>query len=855
MSSLKVLALGNHPNILLYTSRFQLANSVDLYHVSKHESNRFEINTFAYGTEKLVLQNHYSSISKLSHALSNDNKLIFDVIILSASSLQELSSLTSELSNFVNQSTKLFIESSGFVQLESFVKMSMDVPQLNVFSIVTDFDIRQIDSNKYKQFRTGRIESDSKNSIYLGDSSVKSKNYSSSHTNLLKTFERLFQKLFPRDVIDLCNESPANFLAKQWMIAIPTICFDPLLILLEETDPQHLKDQILAKPLISGLVTEVVKISKSMNPNLALDKETDLLDHWSNLYSVQHSMPPLLYHFIHKTAPLNFDISLLQIILLADDFNLKTPYLEFLYSIMTQVQKLNDNHSKWFIRSDGVQDSKIQITNLTNENKNYLDKIQTLSTTITRDQSAIKLLQDSENSLKLQNDVLNNKLVTIEKNNSILIDKYKNEISVLQNALTKNSVNREPVNNQSEPRIKDNNLNRASQQDYKSTGTPLLSDLQEFAGYGVNYGESPSRNNVQSPKKQDVENNNQNNGSGNLNVEHVYSEHRSENSSDTSLKERELELRRKELEIQERELDIQKKALQMQQMQRFPNQQNQFNGNSRKSSFVNMQQQQQQPIQTGYSRSSRMLHGATAPSAYMATNEIVEPVSSNMNYMNNGYSNYQGQNQQYQAHGFKPTSRKNRNSNMPMLGNASNATAFGNYSRPSTGNLNQQNMNQSRINSMSSQNLLADQTRNRQGQGSSSYSGNPRNPKAMGMASNSMASLQQRQGSTTSVSNGMDANLSSNTVIHNTQSLSTNNISSLRQPYSALPLSQTTSDIPKINVVNSTPGSTQEVGQSISLSAPSVTLSNYDTTNISHDSNEDSKKKKKFGFFKKKSKA
>lgn len=60
----------------------------------------------------------------------------------------------------------------------------------------------------------------------------------------------------------------------------------------------------------------------------------------------------MVYHFIHQTTPLNIDILLLQTILLADDFGIKTPYLEFLYSVLSQFERLNSGKSKWFIRSD-----------------------------------------------------------------------------------------------------------------------------------------------------------------------------------------------------------------------------------------------------------------------------------------------------------------------------------------------------------------------------------------------------------------------------------------------------------------------------------------------------------------------
>ena len=871
MSSLKVLTLGDNPNILLYTSRFQLANSVDLYHISNSTTNVFEIETHTYGTERLVLQNHYKSIAALSE--TNNEKLIFDVVILGASSLQELSSISTDLTDYINSSTKIFIESTGFVQLESFVKMSMNVSQLNIFSIVTDFDIREISKNKFKQFRTNDLDT-TNNTIYLGDSSVKGSEYSTSMLNLLRTFERLFQKLFPRDKIDLCNDNPSRFLTVQWNIAIPIICFDPLLILLEETEPQHLKDQILAKPLISGLVSEVIKITKSMNLKITWDNEKDLLKHWSESYSIHNSMPSLLYHFIHKTAPLNFDITLLQVILLADDFNLKTPYLEFLYSIMIQIQKLNDNRSKWFIRSESMNKSTVELDQLTEQNNSNLSKIESLNGTLRDKDNKIQTLENSENNLLKQINLLKGKLNSFEKENAGLISKHESEIKQLQMELQKTTLE----NSQQSANIplQNNELQNVKQQEYKNSGTPIMHDLQDFAGYGVNYADSPASQRNQSPSIQSTSNYTEDNNN-NLSIpSNHHSESRSNDGSDTSLKERELELRKRELELQERELDMQRKAMQL-QMQRMPNSQQpqQMNGGSRQSSYANiqqsqqmgmLQQQQQQGMQNNYGRSNRMLHGAAAPSTSVSANEFIDPISSNMSYNNNNnnnnnYPQQMNSIQQFQPHGFKPTSRKNRNSNMPMLGNASSAPgtagSFGTYNRQQHGSASQPNLNQSRIGSMTSQNVLAaGQLRNRPGQNGGPYANQQQqqqrnNGPVPGMNSTSMTSLQQqRQASGMSVSNNNnnnnnnnnDPNTTSNTVIHNVQSAAnTNNVSGMKQTYAPVSLSSpSVTNPPKMSI-----------SESNTMQSPVIPSSPDVSSIASHD---DKKKKKKFGFFKKKSK-
>lgn len=269
--------------------------------------------------------------------------------MMSAPSLQELSSLSAKLASITDSNSKIFLESSGFIQLEPFVKLSMDSPHLNVFSILTDLDIRQIGPNQVKQFPSNTKE----NTIYLGESKSNTEKYSANVVTLLTTFEKLFAKLFSNIKINLCGFSSIEFLSQQWKLAISRICFDPLLIMFEQENPSNLDQQIIAKPLISGLVTEIITVAKTMGARLNsnYDNENSLLSLWKNSYQSANEPPALVYHFVHQTTPLNIDILLLQTILLADDFGIKTPYLEFLYSVMSQFERLNNGKSKWFIRS------------------------------------------------------------------------------------------------------------------------------------------------------------------------------------------------------------------------------------------------------------------------------------------------------------------------------------------------------------------------------------------------------------------------------------------------------------------------------------------------------------------------
>ena len=203
-SSLRVLTVGNNPNILFYTSRFQLAKNIELYHVNDSKSCQFEIETECYGKDQFELENHFTSIEHLTEALNSRSRgSVFDIVMMSAPSLQELSSLSAKLASITDSNSKIFLESSGFIQLEPFVKLSMDSPHLNVFSILTDLDIRQIGPNQVKQFPSNTKE----NTIYLGESKSNTEKYSANVVTLLTTFEKLFAKLFSNIKINLCGFS------------------------------------------------------------------------------------------------------------------------------------------------------------------------------------------------------------------------------------------------------------------------------------------------------------------------------------------------------------------------------------------------------------------------------------------------------------------------------------------------------------------------------------------------------------------------------------------------------------------------------------------------------------------------
>ena len=99
---------------------------------------------------------------------------------MSAKSLQELSGLFSKLSGMISAQMQrtgkppmIIIESTDFVSLEQFVRMSLQMDkasakQVAVLSVMSDYDIRIVAKNSFR-VKKGRKESEL---VYVGKSGL-----------------------------------------------------------------------------------------------------------------------------------------------------------------------------------------------------------------------------------------------------------------------------------------------------------------------------------------------------------------------------------------------------------------------------------------------------------------------------------------------------------------------------------------------------------------------------------------------------------------------------------------------------------------------------------------------------------
>ncbi|KAG5421233.1 hypothetical protein I9W82_000323 [Candida metapsilosis] len=360
-----VLIVGSNPNVSFYAWRLYQVQSVELTIVDLQFEKTRPINwkSTSLGASQYSPHEAYSTIQELpTHKR-------YDVVILSCNSLQDFQATCSGLNKFIHDKTIILVESTGYINLEPFVTASFPksaAASLLVMSIMNESDVRKTSRNTLVHQVRNR---DAR--IYFGTSSGASSKLTS-HPSYQKMYNLLqyVQENSNGAITLLKSSNPKEFMTYQWKLALPRIVFDPVMILFEIEYPELLKSQILSKPLITGLINELFKLIKKMDCKLVkgFENEANLLESWSNFFPAVKSndhfvnSPRLFYNFYHK-LDLELDLLLLQPILLGDDNGIRTPYLENLYSIMCQFNKINHKSSIFFKRKLGDEpDSERLIT-------------------------------------------------------------------------------------------------------------------------------------------------------------------------------------------------------------------------------------------------------------------------------------------------------------------------------------------------------------------------------------------------------------------------------------------------------------------------------------------------------------
>lgn len=427
MSQVQVLAVGSNPNVLFYAWRLQETKSckVSLVNSLIKLTIKFDAPEFS----KDVMEFNPT----LYGSLGQINSSKFDIVIISVSSLQDFQVICDQLAPLLNDDSVVVIESTGYVNLEPFVLLSLpNFKKLIITSIMNESDVKQISSDTFH-----RSVRNNDNRIYFGTS------VPNSSINKSANFQRLYKLLQlvqqdSKDSVSLLKSTNAKeFMTYQWKLALPRICFNPLSIIFEEEFPINLSQQILCKPLITGIINEIFKIIKKMDCKLVKGSESEinLLKHWSSLYpitkngenSTYQKSSTLFYNFYNQ-YDLEIDLLLLQPILLADDHGVRTPYLENLYSMMCQLIKYNHKNSNsiFFTRRLSLTDSN----NLDKVNKQIdlkTNQLNLLLADLQEKSSHLKQLDSSIQEKLAMKDQMDSDLRQQQSNLNSLTEKFQKQ--------------------------------------------------------------------------------------------------------------------------------------------------------------------------------------------------------------------------------------------------------------------------------------------------------------------------------------------------------------------------------------------------------------------------------------------
>lgn len=152
-----------------------------------------------------------------------------------------------------------------------------------------------------------------------------------------------------------------DYVAAQWTHAIPFLAFQPLTVLFEASSSKSLIQNILSKPLYSGIIQELTTLaSKHSNCQFSSQYLNLLTDKFlkSDSIHISHTdgqdppflnCPVLFYNYFHN-KPIPIDLFLLQPILMADTYGIKTPYMESVFAFISQMANYNASDSVFLTR-------------------------------------------------------------------------------------------------------------------------------------------------------------------------------------------------------------------------------------------------------------------------------------------------------------------------------------------------------------------------------------------------------------------------------------------------------------------------------------------------------------------------
>lgn len=286
----------------------------------------------------------------------------FDILLVSLSHLRQVSRIAKSLADVVipNHTIILVDTSSGMPPLRNlFVDKFPDNPVMSI--MLSDC----------RMFRTL-----GPNPTLVHKTSNTTTVLEFSALGLFSTSKMVSDLLFNLQSSGLDITKPQSrtaYLQSLWQRCIPTLAFGPLSIILDIADISKLQQDILARPIYQGVIAELLALARAQGCTMP---DADYFGNEDLTRSLN------MYNDFYNKLPIPVDVLLLQPILLADEFGLKSPYLESVFAFFSHLNVINseDGKSALFQRvSAGSYDSCKEEAALWKREQTLLAKEQALA--------------------------------------------------------------------------------------------------------------------------------------------------------------------------------------------------------------------------------------------------------------------------------------------------------------------------------------------------------------------------------------------------------------------------------------------------------------------------------------------
>jgi ketopantoate reductase len=250
----------------------------------------------------------------------------FDIVLITLSNLRQVSRIAKNLAPTIvpNHTIILLDTSSGLPPLRNL--LTEKFPHNPVMSVILS------DSRIFRTLSANPciVHKTSNTTAILDYSALGLFSTSKSVSDLLFNIQSAG--------VDIAKpQDQTAFLQSLWQRCIPTLAYGPLSIILDVPDISKLQQDILARPIYQGVINELLELARSQGCSMP---DSDYFDNIDLVRSLN------MYNDFYNKLPIPIDVLLLQPILLADEFGLKTPYLESLFAFFSHLNMINSEAGK-----------------------------------------------------------------------------------------------------------------------------------------------------------------------------------------------------------------------------------------------------------------------------------------------------------------------------------------------------------------------------------------------------------------------------------------------------------------------------------------------------------------------------